>query len=166
MRRSTGIAVFVTTAGMAGALAASPGAQASVAKPGFGFGAGTRLIPGDLLVSTSHYVNDPNIVAGQTILPPGAGVTAAYYRAVATLSSGGRWTFTETNAYSGNNGRAAVEAKVDGKYFIYTAGNAGNGANPQPPGVVLGAGAQTTATLSTGVRPACIGPAVPCRASG
>jgi hypothetical protein len=242
MRRRTGIAVFVTAAGMVGTLAASSGAQASVANPGFGND--TRLIPGDLLVSTSHYVNDPNIVAGQTILPPGAGaagataiaggdypfvfnndtvdgsfgvtsklaleeitpwglpqgliqvpdsdlvtsfssksegalnlssdgkyvsfidyaaapdtvdvsnantpgvidptnpVTAAYYRAVATLTQNGKWTFTETNAYSGNNGRAAVMAKVDGKYYIYTAGNAGNGANPQPPGVVLGAGAQ------------------------
>jgi hypothetical protein len=247
MRRRTGIAVFVTAAGVASALAAGAvgsGAQASVATPGFGFGGDTRLIPGDLLVSTSHYVNDPNIVAGQTILPPGAGsagvaaiaggdypyvfnndsvdgsfgvtstlqldeitpwglpqariqvpssdlvtsfssksegalnlssdgkylsfidyaaapdtvdvsnantpgvidptnpVAGAYYRAVATLSADGKWTFTETNAYSGNNGRAAVEAKVNGKYYVYTAGNAGNGANPQPSGVVLGAGAQ------------------------
>jgi hypothetical protein len=251
MRRRAGIAVFVTAAGVVGALAASAagsGAQASVAAPGFGND--TRLIPGDLLVSTSHYVNDPNIVAGQTLLPPGssAGVAAiaggdypyvfnndsvdgsfgvtsplqldeitpwglpqgviqvpgsdlvtsfssksegalnlssdgkylsfidyatapdtidasngntpgvidstnpvpgAYYRAVATLSADGKWTFTETNAYSGNNGRAAVEAKINGKYYFYTAGNAGNGANPQPTGVVLGAGAQiiTPSTL-------------------
>ena len=54
----------------------------------------------------------------------------------------GRFTFTETNAYSGNNGRAAVEADVDGKDYYYTAGNAGNGSNPQPTGVVLGAGTQ------------------------
>ncbi len=245
MRRRTGIAVFVTAAGVVGALAASAAgsaAQASVAAPGFGND--TRLIPGDLLVSTSHYINDPNIVAGQTILPPGAGsagvaaiaggdypyvfnndsvdgsfgvtsplqldeitpwglpqgtiavpssdlvtsfssksegalnlssdgkylsfidyatapetvdasnantpgvidptnpVTGADYRAVATLSANGKWTFTETNAYSGNNGRAAVEAKINGRYYVYTAGNAGNGANPQPSGVVLGAGTQ------------------------
>jgi hypothetical protein len=240
MRRRTGIAAFVTAAGVVGALAATGGAQASVASPGND----THLIPGDLLVSTSHYINDPNIVAGQTILPPGAGsagalaiangdypyvfnndsvdgsfgvtspleleeitpwglpqgvipvpgsdlntsfssksegalnlssdgkylsfvdyaaapdtvdasnantpgvidptnpVPGAYYRAVATLTQNGKWTFTETNAYSGNNGRAAVMAKIDGKYYIYTAGNAGNGANPQPSGVVLGAGAQ------------------------
>ena len=31
----------------------------------------TRLIPGDLLVSTSYYRNDPGIVAGTTQLPPG-----------------------------------------------------------------------------------------------
>ena len=245
MRRRTRIAVIACAAGMASALAAGAvgsGAQASVITPGFGDD--THLIPGDLLVSTSHYTNDPNIVAGQTILPPGSGsagalavaggdypyvfnndtvdgsfgvtskldlleitpwglpqglirvpdsdlvtsfssksegalnrssdgkylsfidyaaapdtvdasnantpgvidptnpVPGAYYRAVATLSASGKWTFTETNAYSGNNGRAAVEAKIDGKYYIYTAGNAGNGANPQPSGVVLGAGAQ------------------------
>ena len=31
------------------------------------------LVPGDLLVSESYYQNDPGIVAGSTILPPGAG---------------------------------------------------------------------------------------------
>ena len=76
------------------------------------------------------------------VIDPTNPVPGAYYRAVAQLSANGKFTFTETNAYSGNNGRAAVEAKVDGKYYIYTAGNAGNGANPQPTGVVLGAGAQ------------------------
>src|SRR5580692_10428703 len=76
------------------------------------------------------------------VIDPTNPVTGAYYRAVATLSANGKWTFTETNAYSGNNGRAAVMAKIDGKYYFYTAGNAGNGANPQPSGVVLGAGAQ------------------------
>jgi hypothetical protein len=49
---------------------------------------------------------------------------------------------TETNAYSGNNGRAAITAEAGGKQLIYTAGNAGNGSNPQPDGVILGAGAQ------------------------
>ena len=242
MRPRTGLAAFVTVVGVAGALAAAgPGAQASTG--GHPAGQGARLIPGDLLVSTSDYVNDPNIVAGQTLLPPGGssavaavangdypgvfnndtvdgsfGVTSplyldeitpsgrpqavipvpennlvtsfssksegalnlspdgkyltfidyaakpdtvdasnantpgvidptnpvpnAYYRAVASLSANGKWSFTETNAYSGNNGRAAVMAKVNGKYYYYTSGNAGNGANPQPSGVVLGAGAQ------------------------
>ena len=67
-------------------------------------------------------------------------VGASYYRAVANLTPGGRLSFTETNAYSGNNGRAAVLNSALGAF--YTAGNAGNGANPQPAGVVLGAGAQ------------------------
>jgi hypothetical protein len=256
MRPRTGIAAFATLMTTAGVLAAAAaGATAAHASttagrpagPGAGFGHGqtTRLIPGDLLVSTSYYRSDPNIVAGTTQLPPGCagancvtaiangsypqvfnnvtvdpsfGVTSpfylkqittsgfpqgvipvptselttsfssksegalnlssdgrnltfmgyvaapdtvdvsnantpdaidptnpvpgAYYRAVANLSSDGRFTFTETNAYSGDNGRGAVEADVNGQSVYYTAGNAGNGSNPQPTGIVLGAGAQ------------------------
>ena len=65
-----------------------------------------------------------------------------YYRAVATVDKTGAFTFTETNAYSGNNGRAAIYNNIGGNDFFYTAGNAGNGSNPQPDGVILGAGAQ------------------------
>lgn len=64
------------------------------------------------------------------------------YRAVATVNAAGQFTFTETNAYSGNNGRAAILYNTGGNNVFYTAGNAGNGANPQPAGVLLGAGAQ------------------------
>jgi hypothetical protein len=242
MRPRTGIAAFLTMLSAAGVLAATTAAGASTARPALGDQ--DHLIPGDLLVSESRYTNDPNIVAGQTQLPPGCTtgcatavangdypfvfnndsvdgsfgvtsrlflreitpsgrtedvipvpsselntsfssksegalnlstdgkyvtfidyvaspdtvdvsnantpgvidptnpVTGAYYRAVAQLSADGKFTFTETNAYSGNNGRAAIEAKVNGKYYIYTAGNAGNGSTPQPAGVILGAGAQ------------------------
>ncbi len=65
-----------------------------------------------------------------------------YLRAVAQIDSNGKFQFTETNAYSGNNGRAAIFNDKDGANFFYTAGNAGNGSNPQPGGVILGAGAQ------------------------
>jgi hypothetical protein len=65
-----------------------------------------------------------------------------FLRAVATVNRSGKFTFTETNAYSGNNGRAAILNNSNGANFFYTAGNAGNGANPQPNGIVLGAGAQ------------------------
>ncbi len=61
-------------------------------------------------------------------------------RAVAQVDRFGRFHFTETDAYSGNNGRAAI--LNDDANVIYTAGNAGNGSNPQPVNVVLGAGAQ------------------------
>jgi hypothetical protein len=73
----------------------------------------------------------------------------AFYRVVAKLDSGGKFHFTRTNAYSGNNGRAAILDNTGGANAIFTAGNAGNGANPQPAGIVLGAGAQlvTPATL-------------------
>lgn len=64
------------------------------------------------------------------------------YRAVARLDRWGHFTFTETNAYSGNNGRSAILYNTDGQNLFFTAGNAGNGANPQPLGVDLGAGAQ------------------------
>jgi len=66
--------------------------------------------------------------------------TPAYYRVVAQLGSDGKFHFTETNAYNGNNGRAAILNEAANVY--YTAGNAGNGANPEPQGVVDGAGAQ------------------------
>jgi hypothetical protein len=72
------------------------------------------------------------------------------YRAVATVNKHGEFTFTETNAYSGNNGRSAIWNNTDGADFFYTVGNAGNGSNPQPDGVILGAGAQilSPATVS------------------
>ena len=69
-------------------------------------------------------------------------VSGIDYRAAAVLHDNGRFDFTLTNAYSGNNGRAAILNDERGENLIYTAGNAGNGSNPQPTGVVLGAGAQ------------------------
>jgi hypothetical protein len=74
------------------------------------------------------------------VIDPTNPVPAAYYRLVGTLDARGKFTFTETNAYSGNNGRAAILNDRAGVF--YTAGNAGNGSNPQPDGVILGAGAQ------------------------
>jgi len=61
---------------------------------------------------------------------------------VAQVDKNGKFHFTETNAYSGDNGRGAVLNTINGAYYYYTTGNAGNGANPEPIGVVLGAGAQ------------------------
>ncbi len=69
-------------------------------------------------------------------------VPSSYYRAAATVDRWGNFTFTETNAYSGNNGRAAILNNTWGNDVFYTAGNAGNGSNPQPQNIVLGAGAQ------------------------
>lgn len=74
------------------------------------------------------------------VIDPTNSVGTEYYRAVARVGADGKFTFTETNAYSGNNGRAAIFNDNDAAF--YTAGNAGNGSNPQPNGVVLGAGAQ------------------------
>jgi hypothetical protein len=67
-------------------------------------------------------------------------VNEAFYRVVASVDRFGRFHFTKTNAYSGNNGRAAILNSAD--QVIYTAGNAGNGGNPQPDGIIIGGGAQ------------------------
>jgi hypothetical protein len=72
-RPRTGIAALLTAVSAAGVLTAATAAQASTghsATQPAGHQAG--LVPGDLLVSTSRYTNDPNIVAGQTQLPPGS----------------------------------------------------------------------------------------------
>ncbi len=64
------------------------------------------------------------------------------YRVVAQLDQDGEFHFTKTNAYSGNNGRAAILNDQHGANILYTTGNAGNGGNPQPNGIIIGAGAQ------------------------
>ncbi len=65
------------------------------------------------------------------------------YRAVAQVNSRGQFGFTETNAFSGDNGRAAVLDPEDGPDgTIFAVGNAGNGASPEPPAVIDGAGSQ------------------------
>jgi hypothetical protein len=245
MRPRTGVAAFLSVLGAAGVMAAAGTAASASPRPAPAHHAHDAVVPGDLLVSESYYINDPNIVSGVTQLPPNCtggncvtaiangnypyvfnnvtadasfGVTSplylreitpggrtvgaipvpsdelstsfssksegalnlstngkyvtfidyvapvdtvdasnantpgvidptnpvpgADYRAVAQLGENGKFTFTETNAYSGNNGRAAIEATVNGKDYYYTAGNAGNGSNPQPDGIILGAGAQ------------------------
>jgi hypothetical protein len=64
------------------------------------------------------------------------------YRVVAQVDVNGNFHFTKTNAYSGNNGRAAILNDAPGANVVYMAGNAGNGANPQPNGIIAGTGAQ------------------------
>jgi hypothetical protein len=70
------------------------------------------------------------------------------YRAEAVVDRSGKFQFTETNAYSGNNGRAVILNNSHGENFFYTSGNAGNGSNPQPNGVILGAGTQIISPLN------------------
>jgi hypothetical protein len=70
-------------------------------------------------------------------------VNEAFYRVVAELDASGHFRFTKTNAYSGNNGRAAISAPGPShSRLFYTSGNAGNGSNPQPNGIIIGAGTQ------------------------
>jgi hypothetical protein len=74
------------------------------------------------------------------VVDPTNPVPGSDYRVVADVDSKGTFRFTKTNAHSGNNGRAAILNAADG--VLYTAGNAGNGGNPQPDGIITGAGAQ------------------------
>jgi hypothetical protein len=67
-------------------------------------------------------------------------VLSSYYRVAAQVDGHGKFRFAKTNAYSGNNGRAAI-LNSEGN-VLYLAGNAGNGGTPQPDGVITGAGAQ------------------------
>jgi hypothetical protein len=76
------------------------------------------------------------------VIDPTNPVPGAYYRAAAKVNAAGQFSFTETNAYSGNNGRAAILVNTNGNDYYYLAGNAGNGGNPEPQGVVEGAGGQ------------------------
>jgi hypothetical protein len=68
------------------------------------------------------------------------------YRVVAQMDQYGNPAFTETNAYSGNNGRAAILDPSTNT--ILTVGNAGNGANPEPQTVVQGVGSQIMSLAS------------------
>jgi hypothetical protein len=85
----------------------------------------------DVSNSNTPGVVDPTNPVGENV-----------YRAIAQVDARGRFQFTETNAYSGNNGRSSIFNDSDGSSFLYTAGNAGNGSNPQPNGVILAAGTQ------------------------
>ena len=87
--------------------------------------------------------NTPNIV------DPTNPVPSQFSRAVAQVDQKGKFQFTKTNAYSGNNGRAAILNNSNWANLIYTAGNAGNGGDPQPDDVIIAAGAQV---LSSEIR--------------
>src|ERR1700727_333495 len=76
------------------------------------------------------------------VVDPTTPVPGADYRVVASVAAFGQFHFTKTNAYSGNNGRAAILNNANGANVYYTVGNAGNGPNPHPVGVIEGAGAQ------------------------
>jgi hypothetical protein len=76
------------------------------------------------------------------VVDPTNPVPGSYFRVVAEVDAHGRFHFTKTNAYSGNNGRAAILNDKNGAHLVYTVGNAGNGGNPQPDGIIVGAGAE------------------------
>jgi hypothetical protein len=89
--------------------------------------------PGNLDVSNS---NTPGIIE-----PGNTDVAAATYRQVVQLNWDGSISTTTTNAYNGNNGRAAVLDSANNTY--YTVGNAGNGSGSAA--TTAAAGLQTIA---------------------
>ena len=62
-----------------------------------------------------------------------------FFRVAAKLDSRGNWTFTDSNAYSGDNGRAVTLDNDSG--LFYAAGNSNNGSTTDAP-VVAAGGAQ------------------------
>jgi hypothetical protein len=64
------------------------------------------------------------------------------YRVTAQVNAFGQFKFTDTNAYSGDNPRAAILNEEEGRKLIYAAGNAGSGSKPIPAGIIAGGGAQ------------------------
>ena len=57
------------------------------------------------------------------MVDPSNPVSSQYYRSVAEIDADGHLTITEGNAYSGNNGRAAIKANG----YYYMTGNDNNG---------------------------------------
>jgi hypothetical protein len=95
------------------------------------------------------YVAPPGTIDASNANTPGeidptiADSATPVYRAVAQVDAAGHFEFTETNAFSGDNGRAAILDPEDGPGgTIFAVGNAGNGANPEPAAVIDGAGSQ------------------------
>ena len=88
------------------------------------------------------YVAPPNTVDVSNSNTPGVydptnPAGGSYYRAVAQVGANGAIQVTPTNAYNGNNGRAAILA--NGQYYMV--GNSNNGA-ATPANVVAAAGVQ------------------------
>jgi hypothetical protein len=95
------------------------------------------------------------------VIDPTNPVPGTDFRLVAQVGDNGRFHFTKTNAYSGNNGRAAIMNDSGSTPVYYMAGNAGNGGNPQPDGVITGAGAQIATPQFAPERVQQPGPATP-----
>jgi hypothetical protein len=86
----------------------------SITFVGYHGGPGFPTAPNQLDVSNS---NTPGVV------DPTNPVVSQYYRAVAEVDARGHLQVTDGNAYSGNNGRAAIKANG----FYYLSGNDNNG---------------------------------------
>ena len=91
----------------------------SITFVGYVGGTGFLTSPNQLDVSNS---NTPGVV------DPTNPVVSQYYRSVAEVDAWGHLSITDGNAYSGNNGRAAIKAG----WMYYMAGNDNNGGLTTP----------------------------------
>ena len=91
----------------------------SITFVGYVGGTGFVTSPNQLDVSNS---NTPGVV------DPTNPVVSQYYRSVAEVDAWGHLSITDGNAYSGNNGRAAIKAG----WMYYMAGNDNNGGLTTP----------------------------------
>ena len=90
----------------------------------------------DVSASNTPAVCDPTnpVISSFSSTPV---VPTAYYRAVAEVDGGGHMTFTDGNAYSGDNGRAAIKGG-NGLYYMVGNDNSGNLSKKQLPITPIG----------------------------
>jgi hypothetical protein len=106
--------------------------------PGCGGGPVSPTRPNliDVSASSTPAICDPtNSVISSYVSNPT--VPTAYYRAVAEVDADGHIHFTEGNAYSGDNGRAAIKGG-NGHYYMVGNDNSGNLSKKQLPITPIG----------------------------
>jgi hypothetical protein len=95
-RRTIAIGAAVVVAGPLSLLAPSSARASAAGNANAGIPA--VLQPGKLLVSTSTWQQDPNIIAGTTMLPPGCSTAAGAPNPCVTAQAGGSYPFVFNNA--------------------------------------------------------------------
>lgn len=103
-----------------------------------------NLSPGGSTVSFVGYDARPDTIDVSNSNTPGVNgpgfnaIIPTYYRVAAQLGTDGVFHFTRTNAFSGDNGRAAITNDAAGAGMVYMAGNGGD----NDPAFVKATGAQ------------------------
>lgn len=94
---------------------------------------GYRGAPG---FPTAVNVFDVSNANAPGVIDPTNAAVGQYYRSVAEVDSHGRLQITESNAYSGDNGRAAI--KGNGLYYMVGNDNSGNLSKKQTTTTIIG----------------------------
>ncbi|MGN6722953.1 MAG: hypothetical protein ACTHJM_10100 [Marmoricola sp.] len=106
-----------------------------------------NLSTGGSAVTFMGYVSAPGTLDasnGNTpgVIDPTNPDAQQVYRGVGEFDANGKFWVTQTNAYSGDNGRAAILDEATHHYFM--AGNSNNGEGTSLAGLIYGTGAQMT----------------------